>query len=156
MSEKITTKRQNPNGEVTMNVEEFQNFCLALDKREQEGVMPRYPAPARKFLWNELAGKAADIREAVLKWIMVGEKTELSVPELTVPEDFWTQPLAAFATSQENDSNYKRKISAKRAVITTTMLEQVRNMNYIAAAFTIDWLRREPRKALMVLHRGMI
>ena len=40
--------------------------------------------------------------------------------------------------------------------ISTEMLENVREMNYIAAAFAIDWLRREPRKALTVLHRGMI
>ena len=152
MSEEITIKRQIAKEGVAMNDEEFQSFCVALDKREQESSIPHYPDPARRFLWKELSVKAMDVREAVKKWVMTGVKTELSVSELSVADDFWTQPLTNTVTTSKSQKNS----SIKRRAISTTMLERVRKMNYIAAAFAIDWLRREPRKALTVLHRGMI
>lgn len=141
--------KQNSNGENSMD-KEFENFCAGLDVREKEGTVPHCPDATRRFLWNELRGKNADVREAVKKWVVSGKKTTLSVPELTVPDDFWCQSLSAFEESQ------KKTAKEKRRAISTEMLEKVRKMNYIAAAFSIDWLRREPRKALMVLHRGMI
>lgn len=141
--------------------EKFNDFCFGLEVREKEGVLPHYAVQMRGFLWNEIAYKADDIREAVKKWVMTGEKTELSVQGLTIPDDFWTSPLVPSVSSQggeskAKDTNDKKKTSSKGMVVTTTMLESARNMNYIAAAFTIDWLRREPRKALTVLHRGVI
>ena len=141
--------KQNSNGENAMN-KEFENFCAGLDKREKEGSVPHYPDAARRFLWNELRGKTADVRDAVKKWVESGKKTTLSVPELTVPDGFWCQSLAASEKSQNKTAK------EKRTAISTEMLENARKMNYIASAFAIDWLRREPRKALMVLHRGMI
>lgn len=141
--------KQNSNGENSMD-KEFENFCAGLDAREKEGTVPHCPDATRRFLWNELRGKTADVRDAVKKWVVSGKKTTLSVPELTVPDGFWCQSLAASEKSQNKTAK------EKRTAISTEMLENARKMNYIASAFAIDWLRREPRKALMVLHRGMI
>ena len=141
--------KQNSNGENSMD-KEFENFCVGLDAREKEGTVPHCPDATRRFLWTELRGKTADVRDAVKKWVVSGKKTTLSVPELTVPDGFWCQSLAASEKSQNKTAK------EKRTAISTEMLENARKMNYIASAFAIDWLRREPRKALMVLHRGMI
>lgn len=134
----------------TVMDKEYDVFCKGLDQREKEKSICHYPDAARRFLWNELRGKTADVRDAVKKWVVSGKKTTLSVPELTVPDGFWCQSLAASEKSQNKTAK------EKRTAISTEMLENARKMNYIASAFAIDWLRREPRKALMVLHRGMI
>ena len=78
---------------------------------EKEKSICHYPDAARRFLWNELRGKAADVREAVKKWVVSGKKTTLSVPELTVPDDFWCQSLALSEKSQNKTAKNKGNIN---------------------------------------------
>jgi len=117
----------------------FEEFCSFLDVREKTATNVAYTADERKFLWNELKHKAEDVRLAILEWAKSGKMTKLSVPEIVIPKGFWPQ----------HDDAAGKPIS-------TSLLMSVKKMNYIAAALTIDWVRREPRKAMMVLHRGMI
>ena len=122
-----------------MNEMTFEAFCGFLDDREKTTADKPYAPEERKFLWNELGHKADDVKAAVLEWVKTGTKTELTVPEIRIPKGFWAH----------HDDVAGKPVS-------TSLLMKAKNMNYVAAAFTIDWLRREPRKALMVLRRGMI
>lgn len=100
-----------------MEEKEFKDFCAALDNREKDGSVPHCPDEVRKCLWLEIEKKAEDVQDAVKKWVMTGEKTELAIPELTVSDDFWAQPLAISEGSGVKKSNEHRKI------ISTSMLE---------------------------------
>lgn len=118
----------------------FEEFCSFLDVREKAATNTAYTANERKFLWNELKQKADDVKSAILGWAQSGKMTELTVPGIVIPKGFWP--------------HYDDVAAGKP--ISTSLLMDVKKMNYIAAALTIDWVRREPRKAMMVLHRGMI
>lgn len=117
----------------------FEEFCKFLDIREKSEQDASYTADERKFLWSELEHKADDVKTAILEWVRTGTKTELSVPEIVVPKGFWPRHEAYVGKP-----------------ISTAMLMDVQKMNYVAAALTIDWIRRVPRDAMRVLHRGMI
>jgi len=117
----------------------FEEFCKFLDIRAKSEQDASYTADERKFLWRELEHKADDVKTAILEWVRTGTKTELSVPEIAVPKGFWPR-----------HKTYEGK------PISTVMLMKVQKMNYVAAALTIDWIRRVPRDAMRVLHRGMI
>lgn len=117
----------------------FEEFCKFLDVREKSEPDVSYTADERKFLWNELEHKAEDVKNAILEWARTGNQTELSVPEIAVPKGFWP-----------------RHKTCEGKPITTAMLMKVQKMNYVAAVLTIDWIRRVPRDAMRVLHRGMI
>lgn len=120
-----------------MNKMTFEEFCECMDAREKAKNISPYSADERKFLWEELKHKADDVREAVLNWVETGVVTDLSVEGLIVPKGYFGK------------QNQNRKM-------TLEFIMTNKKMNYIAAALTIDWLRREPRKALVVLRRGMI
>ena len=115
----------------------YEEFCSLLDVREKTIVEKTYTAEERKFLWNELKHKADDVRTAIFEWVKTGKETELTIPEIVIPKGFWPH----------HDEAMGKPVS-------TTLLINVKKMNYIAAALTIDWIRREPRNAMMVLHRG--
>ena len=116
----------------------FEEFCNFLDARENSGSTSKYNTDERKFLWQELGHKADDVRSAILEWVKTGKETDLTISEIVIPKGFWPH----------HDEAIGKPVS-------TTLLMNVKKMNYIAAALTIDWIRREPRNAMMVLHRGM-
>jgi len=117
----------------------FEEFCNFLDVREKSEPNSSYTTDERKFLWNELEHKAEDVRNAILEWARSGNQTELTIPEIVVPKGFWT-----------------RHEDCAGKPISTAMLMKVQKMNYVAAVLTIDWIRRAPRDAMRILHRGMI
>lgn len=117
----------------------FEEFCKFLDVREKSESDASYTADERKFLWNELGHKAEDVKNAILEWAHTGKQTELTVSEIVVPKGFWPRHEAYVGKP-----------------ISVSMLMDVQKMNYVAAALTIDWIRRVPRDAMRVLHRGMI
>ena len=117
----------------------FEEFCDFLDNREMSELNLSYTTDERKFLWNELEHKADDVKNAVYELVRTGNQMELAVPEIIIPKGFWPH---------HKDCEGKP--------ISTTMLMDVMRMNYIAAAFTIDWIRRVPRDAMRVLYRGLI
>lgn len=117
----------------------FEEFCAFLDIREKTMTDKPYTPEERKFLWNELDHKADDVKSAVLEWAKTGRMTDLTVSEIIIPKGFWPH---------HEDAAGKP--------VSTSLLMEIKKMNYIAAALTIDWIRREPRKAMMVLRRGMI
>ena len=117
----------------------FEEFCGFLDVREKTTTDNPYTAEERKFLWNELNHKADDVKSAVLEWAKTGRMTELTVSEIVIPNGFWAHHEDAVGKP-----------------VSTSLLMEIKQMNYGAAALTIDWIRREPRKAMMVLRRGTI
>ena len=121
----------------------FEEFCQLLDLREQNDPLVSYSDEERNFLWNEIAYKAKDVQDAVFRWVRTGKETDLVIPELKLPIDFWKRPLDA------DVKNVSMKAVSSRSLI------ESHDMNYIAAAFTIDWIRREPLEAIMALRRGM-
>ena len=139
LSDIHNNSKQNNHSETASNEMTFEEFCSFLDVREKAAANTEYTANERNFLWNELKYKAEDVRSAILEWVKSGEMTELTVPEIVIPQGFWPH---------RNDAAGKP--------ISTSLLMDARQMNYVAAALTIDWIRRQPRKAMAVLHRGMI
>lgn len=133
MSKKVQSLHQ----ERSMN---FEEFCQFLDLRERDNPVICYSDEERKFLWEEIAHKAIDVQEAVFRWVRTGKETDLVIPELKLPIDFWIRPLDSDATN------------VPMKAISAISLMKSHDMNYIAAAFTIDWIRREPMVAIMTLH----
>lgn len=111
-------------------------FIALIESREEAHDLEHYTDDERALLWSEIFHKGDDVQEAIVSWLATGKIANLKLKEITVPKGYFP--------GMNCDE-----------VLSVDLLMRTRNMNYIAAAFTVDWIRRNPRIALQVLHRGM-
>lgn len=115
---------------------EYEKFIAFIDEREKRMELEHYTEEERDFLWSEVFHKGDDVQEGVMTWLATGEVVNLKLDGITVPKGYFPG-----LTRDET--------------LSVELLMRTFEMNYIAAAFTIDWVRREPRTAMLVLHRGV-